>query len=113
MPVAEALWVNLCCLNVLLAANKKKMGHKNNTKRLKKNVHNACLRLKKNFISQNVTDVWPLAQLQRRGVREFKRRCQAGERTGGGDGTEKLSTAFSEAGVERMGGFSFRTPEES
>lgn len=46
-------------------------------------------------------------------VREFKRRCQAGERTGGGDGTEKLSTAFSEAGVERMGGFSFRTPEES
>lgn len=33
MPVAEALWVNL---NVLLAANKKKMGHKNNTKRLKK-----------------------------------------------------------------------------
>lgn len=68
---------------------------------------------KKIFISQNVTDVWPLAQLQRRGVREFKRRCQAGERTGGGDGTEKLSTAFSEAGVERMGGFSFRTPEES
>lgn len=49
MPVAEALWVNLCCLNVLFAANKKKMGHKNNTKRLKKNVHNACLRLKKNF----------------------------------------------------------------
>lgn len=59
-----------------------------------------------------MTDVWPLAQLQRRGVCEFKRR-QAGERTGGGDGTEKLSTAFSEAGVERMGGFSFRTPEES
>lgn len=47
-----------------------------------------------------MTDVWPLAQLQRRGVREFKRRCQAGERTGGGDGTEKLSTAFSEAGED-------------
>lgn len=112
MPVAEALWVNLCCLNVLLAANKKKDGSQKQYKKVKKNVHNACLRLKKNFISQNVTDVWPLAQLQRRGVREFKRR-QAGERTGGGDGTEKLSTAFSEAGVERMGGFSFRTPEES
>lgn len=112
MPVAEALWVNLCCLNVLLAANKKKMGHKNNTKRLKKCSQCMFEVKKKNFISQNVTDVWPLAQLQRRGVREFKRR-QAGERTGGGDGTEKLSTAFSEAGVERMGGFSFRTPEES
>lgn len=113
MPVAEALWVNLCCLNVLLAANKKKMGHKNNTKRLKKCSQCMFEVKKKIFISQNVTDVWPLAQLQRRGVREFKRRCQAGERTGGGDGTEKLSTAFSEAGVERMGGFSFRTPEES
>lgn len=52
-----------------------------------------------------MTEVWPLAQLQRRGGREFKRRCQAGKRIGGGDGTEKFSTAFSEAGVERMGGF--------
>lgn len=52
-----------------------------------------------------MTEVWPLAQLQRRGGREFKSRCQAGKRIGGGVGTEKLSTAFREAGVERMGGF--------
>lgn len=32
---------------------------------------------------------------------ELKWRCRAGEWTGGGDGTDELSTAFSDAGVEK------------
>lgn len=45
-------------------------------------------------------DVVPGSAAGERWKSELKRRCQAGEWTGCGDGTDELSTVCSNAGVE-------------